>query len=160
MAARWNGLVRLDLRAPKETREKQTNPIEQTRRIGCAAETIEAVVSPAMLFGLATLPLTKVCLQKFGLTEGCMLRLNSWWPEVAGRYGAVESKLNCKYVVPNGRKVGKVDSSDQSLDLHIRLHAHLKHGRLNMCPGIFGWIGGLIPLVRLERKRGRINILE
>ena len=104
-----------------------------TRRIGCAGETIEAVVSPATLFGLATLPLTKVCLQKFGLAEGCMLRCIVGWVRIAD-----ESKLNCKYVVPNGRKVGKVDFSDQSLDLHIRLHAHRKHGRLNMCPGIFG----------------------
>ena len=39
----------------------------------------DAVVSPAMLFGLATLPLTKGCLQKLGVVQRRMLRSIVGW---------------------------------------------------------------------------------
>ena len=42
----------------------------------------DAVVSPAMLFGLATLPLTKVCLQKFGVVQRRMLRSIVGWVRI------------------------------------------------------------------------------
>ena len=51
-------------------KEKNKNNI----LIRFAAEIIYAVVSPAMFFGLATLPLTKNCLQKPGVVQRQMLR--------------------------------------------------------------------------------------
>ena len=42
----------------------------------------DAVVSPAMLFGLATLPLTKVCLQKLGVVQRRMLRSIVGWVRI------------------------------------------------------------------------------
>ena len=42
----------------------------------------DAVVSPAMLFGLATLPLTKVCLQKLGVVQRRMLRSIDGWVRI------------------------------------------------------------------------------
>ena len=41
-----------------------------------------AVVSPAMLFGLATLPLTKVCLQKLGVVQRRMFRSIVGWVRI------------------------------------------------------------------------------
>ena len=42
----------------------------------------DAVVSPAMLFGLATLPLTKGCLQKLGVVQRRMLRSIVGWVRI------------------------------------------------------------------------------
>ena len=42
----------------------------------------DAVVSPAMFFGLATLPLTKVCLQKLGVVQRRMLRPIAGWVRI------------------------------------------------------------------------------
>ena len=42
----------------------------------------DAVVSPAMLFGLATLPLTKGCLQKLGVVQKRMLRSIVGWVRI------------------------------------------------------------------------------
>ena len=42
----------------------------------------DAVVSPAMLVGLATLPLTKVCLQKLGVVQRRMLRSIFGWVRI------------------------------------------------------------------------------
>ena len=42
----------------------------------------DAVVSPAMLFGLATLPLTKGCLQKLGVVQRRMLRSIVGWVQI------------------------------------------------------------------------------
>ena len=39
----------------------------------------DAVMSPAMLFGPATLPLTKVCLQKLGVVQRRTLRCIVGW---------------------------------------------------------------------------------
>ena len=33
-------------------------------------------------------------------------------------------------------RVGKIYASDRNFDLHIRLHDHMKHRRLNPFPGI------------------------
>ena len=99
----------------------------------------DAMVSPAMLFGLANLPLTKGCLQKLGVVQTRMLRSIVGWvrihDDLTWRDIMVQMNHNWRLrKLCSQWRVGKTDSSDRSFDLHIGLHAHLKDGRLNLFP--------------------------
>ena len=50
--------------------------------LGLRLKLFDAVVSPAMLFGLATLPLTKGCLEKLGVVQKRMLRSILGWVRI------------------------------------------------------------------------------
>ena len=56
----------------------------------------DAVVSPAMLFGPATLPLTKGCLQKLGVVQTRMLRSIIGWVRSHDDLSWRDIKLWCK----------------------------------------------------------------
>ena len=102
----------------------------------------DAVVSPAMLFLLATLPLTRGCLQKLSVVQRRM-------PWAGGTFWCIWITNWRLQKLCSQWRVGKTDSSDQSFDLHIGLHAHLKDGWLNPFPGIPWRIGSWILLVNL-----------
>ena len=94
-----------------------------------------------MLFGLATLPLTKVCLQKLGVVQRRMLRSIVGWVRIHDdqNWRDIMVQMNHRMAIANilfPMEDWEDDSSDQSFDLHIGLHDRLKHGRLNPFPGI------------------------
>ena len=69
----------------------------------------DAMVSPAMLFGLANLPLTKGCLQKLGVVQTRMLRSIVGWvrihDDLTWRDIMVQNESqigDCENFVPNG----------------------------------------------------------
>ena len=85
----------------------------------CGLKLFDAVVFPAMLFGLATLPLTKGCLQKLGVVQKWMLRsIVGWiWIHDDLSWRDIMVQMNHELAIAKTLfqwRVGQTDSSDRS----------------------------------------------
>ena len=121
-------------------------------------------VSCYALSGLATLPLTKGCLQSFGAVQVRTFRSVVGWVRIENylSWQDIMVRINNKLEIaipidvgftPFGKRAcakSKSRSSDLNFDLHIGLGAHPKDGRLNPFPGLLWCIGNGILFADLK----------
>ena len=102
----------------------------------------DAVVSPAMLFGLATLPLTKGCLQKLGVVQKRLLVSIVGWVRTHDDPSWRDSMVQMNHTLAIAKTLLPLEGWEDRLFrskfrlAHRIARSHLKDGQLNPFPGI------------------------
>ena len=95
----------------------------------------DAMVSPAMLFGLATLPLTKGCLHKLGVVQGRMLQSIVGWVRIHDNLSWRDVMVQMNHKLAIAKTLFPMKGWEDRL-FRSKFDAHLKDGRLNLFPRI------------------------